>query len=138
MKAVQLDLTGDLLIERGSYYRSLSILFLGDYVDWDVFGQIRNKPGGDLYADFQFEPIVLVDRTEGLETKTYSRIVPFLGAGQTLDIPATKAVATGQPIAVGRNRWAYDIKIRSPFDSEIVLTVCEGVVEVSDRVTVVV
>jgi hypothetical protein len=110
---------------------------LGDYTNWSLFGQIRNRPDGDLFADFQFEPIILVDRVEAGVTKTYSSIVPFLHASQTLAIPATKLVSTGQVVAVGKNRWAFDIVIRNPTNPEIVLPVSEGIVEASDRITVI-
>jgi hypothetical protein len=135
---IVVNLINDLRIERGCFWSPLTILLLGDYTNWELFGQIRNQPGGELlYADFQFEPIVLVDRVENEVTKTYSRIVPFLGASQSLVIPPTKIINASTPIAVGKNRWAFDIKIRNPNNLEMILPVCEGAVEASDRVTVI-
>jgi hypothetical protein len=136
---IVVNLIDDLRIERGCFWSPLTILLFGDYTDWELFGQIRDQTGSEsLYADFQFEPIVLVDRVEDEVTKTYSRIVPFLGASQSLAIPPTKIISATTPIAIGKNRWAFDIRIRNPDDLEIVLPICEGAVEVSDRVTVIV
>jgi hypothetical protein len=60
-----------------------------------------------------------------------------LNASQALAIPPTKIINTSVPIAIGKNRWAFDMRIRDPDNVEMILSVCEGIVEVSDRVTVV-
>ena len=88
-----------------------------------------------LYANFSFEPLILISLSiEGVATEC-TRIIPFLTASAAFAVPVTKT--TTGPIIVGRHRWEYDIKIKNPSNSEQIFTVFEGLVETSDTVTVI-
>lgn len=125
---VKIPLTGSNKIERGASWGPLEIFFPGDFVLWNPLGQIRTKAGGKLLATFGFEPIILADRFENGEIiGVYSRIAPFLTSAQTLSVPATISTL-----------WEYDIFLQNPDDLTQVFAVSEGLVETSDRVTVIV
>lgn len=124
---VKIALSGSNKIERGASWGSLIIFFPGDFTLWNPLGQIRTKAGGKLLATFGFEPIILADRVEnGQVVGVYSRIAPFLTSVQTLAVPATISTL-----------WEYDILLRNPNSLNQVFAVSEGLVEVSDRVTVI-
>ena len=124
---VKIALSGLNKIERGASWGSLIIFFPGDFTLWNPLGQIRTKAGGKLLATFGFEPIILADRVEnGQVVGVYSRIAPFLTSVQTLAVPATISTL-----------WEYDILLRNPNSLNQVFAVSEGLVEVSDRVTVI-
>lgn len=142
MQITDINLIGtNYVIQKGTFWNPIVFLVKGDYTAWEPYGQIRNKAGGDLYADFQFEPIILVTKTigEGEESEeiTCSRIKPFLTVSQTSTIPVTPTVKEGKPLIAGRNRWEYDIVLQHPTDSEIVLPVVQGLIEINDTVTVI-
>lgn len=123
---VKIPLTGSNKIERGASWGPLEIFFPGNFVLWNPLGQIRTKAGGKLLATLGFEPIILADRVEnGQVVGVYSRIAPFLTSVQTLAVPATISTL-----------WEYDILLRNPNSLNQVFAVSEGLVEVSDRVTV--
>lgn len=125
---VKIPLTGSNKIERGASWGPLEIFFPGDFVLWNLLGQIRTKAGGKLLATFSFEPIILADKVENGEIiGVYSRIAPFLTSVQTLAVPATISTL-----------WEYDILLQNPEDLTQVFAVSEGLVEASDRVTVIV
>lgn len=125
---VKIPLTGSNKIKRGASWGPLIIFFPGNFVLWNLLGQIRTKAGGKLLATFGFEPIVLADRVEnGQIIGVYSRIAPFLTSAQTLAIPSTLS-----------NLWEYDILLRNPNDLTQVFAVSEGAVEASDQVTVII
>jgi len=124
---VKIPLTGSNKIERGASWGPLEIFFPGDFVLWNLLGQIRTKAGGKLLATLGFEPIILADRVEnGQVVGVYSRIAPFLTSVQTLAVPATILTL-----------WEYDILLQNPEDLTQVFAVSEGPVETSDRVTVI-
>lgn len=124
---VKIPLTGSNKIERGASWGPLEIFFPGNFVLWNPLGQIRTKAGGKLLATLGFEPIILADRVEnGQVVGVYSRIAPFLTSVQTLAVPATISTL-----------WEYDILLRNPNSLNQVFAVSEGLVEVSDRVTVI-
>lgn len=125
---VRLPLTGSNKIERGASWGPLEIFFPGNFVSWNPLGQIRTKAGGKLLATFGFEPIILADRVENGEIiGVYSRIAPFLTSIQTLAVPAT----------ISSTLWEYDIFLQNPDNLIQVFAVSEGLVEASDRVTVI-
>jgi len=124
---VNIPLIGSNKIERGASWGPLEIFFPGDFTLWNPLGQIRTKAGGKLLAEFGFEPIILADKVEnGQIVGVYSRIAPFLTSIQTLAVLATMPT----------NLWEYDIVLQNPFYLTQVFAVSEGLVEVSDRVTV--
>lgn len=136
MKPYRFDLVGDLRIERGSEWRRRTFAIEGNFTTWQIFGQIRKKAGDELYATFSFEPLISIIVPIGGVPTECTRIVPFLTASAALAVPVTKST-TGQP-TVGRHRWEYDIKIKNPLNPEQIFTVFEGLIESSDRVTVIV
>lgn len=138
MQITNIDLIGDqYVIQKGAYWSPIVFLLVGNYTTWGQFGQIRDKSGGDLYADLNFQPIILVTKSIGGVNKTCSRVRPFLTATQTKNIPATMIVKSSRPLIAGRNRWEYDVFLRHPTDHEIVLAVAQGLIEVSSTVTVI-
>ena len=125
---VKIPLTGSNKIERGASWGPLEIFFPGDFTLWNPLGEIRTKAGGKLLAAFDFEPIILADKVEnGQVVGVYSRIAPFLTSVQTLAVPATISTL-----------WEYDIFLQNPDNLIQVFAVSEGLVEASDRVTVIV
>ena len=138
MQVIDVNLIGtEYVIQKGTFWNPVVFLLKGDYTEWTPHGQIRDKAGGELYASFQFESIVLVTKIIEEEEITYSRIKPFLNTTQTQNIPVTIAVKPNKPLIAGKNRWEYDILLSHPTDEEIILPVVQGLIEVNDTVTVI-
>ncbi len=92
----KLDLVKDRAIIRGALWDLLTILRQGDLTALQCRGQIRDGEDGELFANFEFEPLTTVDR-DGV---IYTRIKPYLGATRTKQIPTTAP----------RQTWFYDIE----------------------------
>ena len=111
----KLDLVKDRAIIRGALWDLLTILRQGDLTAMQCRGQIRDEEDGELFANFEFEPLTTVVR-DGV---TYTRIKPYLGATHTRNIPTTAL----------RQTWFYDIELYDPLDDDIVYRIIDGVVE---------
>ena len=138
---IDLNLTNDnpanpLAIYQGATYKSLVFLHPDDFSLWTPRGQIRTNwlhLGGQLLANFVFEPLtwglVTIDGTPQNRTT----IVPVIPFNATTLIPATKSMASGG-LRVGRDRWVYDIELVSPTNAEVV-KLSRGLVEVLPEAT---
>jgi hypothetical protein len=124
MRAIRRDLTEEYAIEKGALWR-MTILVEGDYTTYGCRGQIRDKEDGELYADFQFEPLITVLRTVNREEVVFTRIMVYLGAPQTMALPTTKP----------RQFLRYDVEIFHPTDVNIVHRLVLGDVETSPNIT---
>jgi len=111
----KLDLVKDRAIIRGALWDLLTILHQGDLTAMQCRGQIRDGEDGELFANFEFEPLITVDR-DGV---IYTRIKPYLGATRTKQIPTTAPHQT----------WFYDIELYAPLDDDMVYRIIDGTVE---------
>jgi hypothetical protein len=115
MVAQNLDLTGDLIIEQGSYW-AIVLQLVGDLTGTTLRGQIKDGYGGKLLADFRYGEFTYDEETN----KT--QIPVFLNAAQTLQMPVPEA-----------SLWVYDIKLMMPGKDSLRLV--QGRVDVSRGVT---
>lgn len=111
----KLDLVKDRAIIRGALWDLLTILRQGDLTAMQCRGQIRDGEDGELFANFEFEPLTTVD----IDGVIYTRIKPYLGATRTKQIPTTAP----------RQTWFYDIELYDPLDDDIVYRIIDGTVE---------
>ncbi|MFO0089604.1 MAG: hypothetical protein ACK518_02145 [bacterium] len=121
MRAIRQDLVDNLAIEKGSLWDQMIILIKGDYTSLSCRGQIRDEEDGELYANFQFEPLITVTR----DGEVYTRVRPYLGATRTKSLPTTKP----------RQFLKYDIELFNALNQDIVYRLALGDVEVSLNIT---
>lgn len=126
-------------IQQGASFDWLTFHYPDDVSSWNPRGQIRTdyrSRGGNLVADFDFDPLVYVSQTINGTTAFRTKIKPKLSAITTASMSFNlKRRKTSEDVAVpGRNVWVYDIELERPLDG-LVVKISRGFVEVELEAT---
>ncbi len=92
MTAAVLNLTGNFIIEQGSYWE-LTLSYPGNQINAYLRGQIRKGYNGVVLAEFRY------DAPDFNEEEDYTTFKLFLNATQTLKLP----------IPEEGEEWRYDV-----------------------------
>lgn len=116
MVAAALDLTGDRIIEEGSFW-SLVVKHPGNLSESYLKGHIKRAYNGEKLAEFKFLPVAYDAVT------SQSTITIYLSANDTKRLP------------VPPDHWVYDVLLFTPGAVQSPVRMLQGKVFVSEGVT---